>query len=99
MWNEHRDAPYGLSDLVNYADLVSPGVLEMKDGAWLAAWHYRGPDLDLASPQEMERLSTQVSTAFLRCGNGWMLQCDVMRRDSRGYLPAGAFPDPTSALI
>jgi len=99
MWNEHRDAPYGLSDLVNYADLVSPGVLQLKDGALLAAWHYRGPDLDLASPQEMERLSTQVSTAFLRCGNGWMLHCDVMRRDSRGYLPAGAFPDPTSALI
>src|SRR4029453_9608750 len=61
MWSEHTEAPNGLDDLVNYADLIAPGVMRLKDGALLTAWHYAGPDLDLAAPEEMERLSAQVN--------------------------------------
>ena len=37
MWREHQPEPAGTDDLVNYAHLVAPGVLLLKDGAFLAA--------------------------------------------------------------
>lgn len=99
MWSDAQRAPHGLDDLVNYAALLAPGVLLGKDGSLLTAWHFRGPDLEYASPEEIERLSAQVSAAFTRCSDGWMLHLDLLRLPVTEYLPPGAFPDPTSALI
>jgi type IV secretion system protein TrbE len=99
MWSEQKDAPSGLDDLVNYAQWLAPGVILLKDGGLLTAWHYGGPDLDLAAPEELERLAAHANAALARCGTGWMLHLDVICRDTRLYLPPGAFPDPTSALI
>jgi len=99
VWSEHKHAPNGLDDLVNYAQSIAPGVILLKDGALLTAWHYGGPDLALAAPEELERLAAHANAALARCGTGWMLHCDVICRDTRAYLPPGAFPDPTSALI
>lgn len=99
MWNEAKPAPTGVDDLVNYAFFVAPGVLLLKDGSVMTAWYYQGPDLDYAAPEEMERLSAQVSAAATRCGTGWMWHLDVIRRPALGYMPRGAFAHPTVALI
>ena len=87
MWKrEHREALTGMDDLVNYAFLVhqEPGVALLKDGAFLRAWYFQGPDLDYAVPEELERLSQVTSHAFQRCGNGWMLNLPSFRRAQRG---------------
>jgi type IV secretion system protein VirB4 len=99
MWPDAQRAPQGLDDLVNYAALIAPGVVLGKDGSLLTAWHFRGPDLDYASPEEIERLSTQISAAFTRCSDGWMLHLDLVRLPVTDYLLPGVFPDPTTALI
>src|SRR5712692_349717 len=99
MWSEAKNAPSGLDDLVNYAQRIAPSTLLLKDGGLLTAWHFGGPDLALAAPAELERLAAQANAALARCGTGWMLHVDVICRDTRAYLPDGAFPDPTSALI
>ena len=102
MWKkEHRDTLVGVDDLVNYAFLVNekPGVALLKDGAFLRAWYFQGPDLDYAVPEELERLSQVASNAFHRSGNGWMLHVHSFRRAQQGYMERTAFPDPTSALI
>ncbi|MCI0372317.1 MAG: hypothetical protein L0214_13330, partial [candidate division NC10 bacterium] len=94
-----RAHPKGLADLLNYAALVAEGVCLLKDGGFLAAWTYAGPDLDSAGPEELAVLSSQVNAALARLGSGWMLHVDALRRPSIGYPEGGAFPDPTTRLI
>lgn len=94
-----RAHPKGLADLLNYAALVDEGVCLLKDGAFLAAWTYAGPDMDSASHEELAVLSSQVNAALARLGNGWMLHLDAVRQPSVGYPENGAFPDPTTRLI
>lgn len=89
----------GLADLVNYAALVDEGICLLKDGGFLAGWTYTGPDLESASHEELAVLSSQVNSALVRLGNGWMLHVDAIRRPSVGYPETGAFPDPTTRLI
>jgi len=91
--------PKGLSDLLNYAALVEDGICLLKDGGFLAAWTYTGPDLESASHDELAVLSSQVNSALVHLGNGWMLHVDAIRRPSVGYPEGGAFPDPTTRLI
>ena len=91
--------PKGLADLANYAALVDEGVCLLKDGGFLAAWTYTGPDLESASHDELAVLSSQVNAALVRLGNGWMLHVDAIRRPSVDYPEGGAFPDPTTRLI
>ncbi|HXO42735.1 MAG TPA: hypothetical protein VN999_14890, partial [Thermoanaerobaculia bacterium] len=40
-----------------------------------------------------------VSQAMLPFGNGWMLHWNAVRHAAPGYAPAGAFPDPVTALL
>jgi type IV secretion system protein TrbE len=51
--------PKGLADLVSYAALVDEGVCLLKDGGFLAAWTYTGPDLESASHEELAVLSSR----------------------------------------
>jgi type IV secretion system protein TrbE len=99
MWLEDKTSATGLDDLLNYEALVAPGVVMNSDGAFLAGYFFLGPDLEYASPEEKERLSTQINAAALRCGTGWMFQVDHIPCSTTGYLPQGAFTDPMSALI
>jgi type IV secretion system protein VirB4 len=94
-----RSHAKGLADLLNYAALVEEGICLLKDGAFLAAWTYAGPDMDSASHEELAVLSSQVNAALARLGNGWMLHVDAIRQPSGAYPEAGAFPDPTTRLI
>src|SRR5437588_12094680 len=91
--------PRGVADLLNYAALVDEGICLLKDGAFLAAWSYAGPDMESASHEELAVLSSQVNAALARLGNGWMLHVDATRQPSVGYPGGGAFPHPTTRLI
>src|SRR5438309_2782712 len=99
MFGLTRSHPKGLADLLNYAALVDEGICLLKDGAFLAAWSYAGPDLESASREELAVLSSQVNSALARLGNGWMLHVDAIRQPSIAYPEVGAFPDPTTRLI
>jgi type IV secretion system protein VirB4 len=91
--------PKGLADLMSYAALVDEGICMLKDGGFLAAWTYTGPDLESSSHEELAVLSSQVNAALVGLGNGWMLHADAVRRPSVNYPEGGAFPDPTTRLI
>jgi len=64
---EFRSTAKGLPDLLNYAAVVDDGVVLNKDGSLMAAWSYRGEDLDSASVPELSALSPG-STPPLRDG-------------------------------
>jgi type IV secretion/conjugal transfer VirB4 family ATPase len=95
---EHRVAPAGLADLVNWAFLVDDGVVLQKDGSLLAGWRYHGPDLAAATPEELDALSRHVNDALLPFTDDWMFHVDAIRRPAVAYTPS-RFPDPVTQLI
>jgi type IV secretion/conjugal transfer VirB4 family ATPase len=98
MFGETRKQPQGLADLLLWFGLVDDGILLQRDGSLLAAWEYRGPDLQSATHAEMAAIARRLNR-ILRLGSGWMIQVDSFRSFSSGYAPVGAFPDDVMALI
>ena len=94
-----RERLLGFSDLLNYAALVDPDVILLKDGSLVAGWRYTGPDLNSAGAEELTALSHQVNSALASLGDGWAINVDLIRHPSAGYPERGAFPDPVTALI
>src|SRR3989442_9551332 len=95
---EHRIAPAGLANLVNWAFMVDDGVVLQKDGSLLAGWRYHGPDLSAATPEELDALSRHVNDALLPFTDDWMFHVDAIRRPAVAYAPS-RFPDPVTQLI
>jgi type IV secretion system protein VirB4 len=95
---EHRVAPTGLADLLNWGFMVDDGVVLQKDGSLLAGWRYHGPDPSAATPEEMDALSRHVNDALLPSTDDWMLHVDAIRRPAVAYAPS-TFPDPVTQLI
>ena len=98
MFGETRKQPTGLADLLLWFGLVDDGIVLQRDGSLLAAWQYRGPDLQSATHAEMAAIARRMNR-ILRLGSGWMIQVDSFRSFSSGYSPEGAFPDAVTALI
>jgi type IV secretion system protein VirB4 len=69
-----------------------------KSGGFFAAWEYRGPDLDSATPEELHTMAARLNAA-LKLGDGWAIHGDALRAPAPGYAPQGAFPDRTTQLI
>jgi type IV secretion system protein VirB4 len=95
---EHRSRAQGLADLLLYDSLIDDGVMLLQDGALMAAWSFRGPDMASATNAEMAALSARLN-ATLKLGTGWMIQCDAIRSRAPEYPHFGSFPDPITALI
>src|ERR1700751_3347593 len=70
---EHRRGAVGLADLLLYDALIDDGVLLLQDGALLAGWTFRGPDMASATHNEMAALSSRLG-AILRFWSGWRIQ-------------------------
>ena len=98
MFGETRKQPQGLADLLLWFGLVDDGIVLQRDGSLLAAWQYRGPDLQSATHAEMAAVARRLNRIF-RLGSSWMIQVDSFRTYSSGYSPDGAFPDHVTALI
>src|SRR5712671_1555483 len=94
---EHRTRALGLPDLLLYDALIDDGVMLLQDGALLAAWSFRGPDMASATPGEMAALSARLNSV-LKLGTGWMIQCDAIRSPAPEYPRPGDFPDPITTL-
>lgn len=95
---EHRSSALGLADLLLYDSLIDDGVMLLQDGALLAAWSFRGPDMASATNSEMAALSARLNST-LKFGTGWMIQCDAIRSRAPEYPEQGAFPDAITILI
>jgi type IV secretion system protein VirB4 len=98
MLAEHRSAPLGVADLLNWAFMVDDGVILQKDGALLSAFAYRGPDVTAASDAEREAVSRTFNDALLAYGDDWCWHLDAVRRPAAPY-PPGEFPCRAAALI
>ncbi|HNH17920.1 VirB4 family type IV secretion/conjugal transfer ATPase, partial [Zoogloea sp.] len=98
---KHRSRDAGLADLLNYAALVDDGVLVGKNGAFMAAWLYKGADNASSTDEQREAVSFRINQALSGLGNGWMVHVDAARLPAPNYLDRGTshFPDGVSAAI
>jgi type IV secretion/conjugal transfer VirB4 family ATPase len=76
-----------------WAYFVAPGVIQLKDGAFLTGFRFRGPDTASATNAELNALSAHLNRALYPFYEDWVLHFDAVRRRSFEYPDAGAFPD------
>ena len=95
---QYRTHERGFSDLLLYFGLVADGVIQLYDGCLMAAWSYRGPDLQAATNAEMSSIVARLNNV-LKLGSGWMIHVDCMRSSAPGYPEGGAFPSITGRVI
>jgi type IV secretion system protein TrbE len=96
---QFRDRAQGLPDLLNFALLPEDGILQNKDGSLTASWYFRGDDLDSATHAELASNSARMNGLLTGLGNGWMLNCDAIRKPATTYPASAHFPDRVSWLI
>lgn len=91
----------GMPDLLPYAALIADGVVQGKDGSFIAGFFFRGEDAASSTNAEKNALSVLVNKYLHRFDAGWCMWIDAARLPSPGY-PAperSHFPDPVTALI
>lgn len=100
MWNKkHSRRSAGFSDLLNYAHFIDDGVIINKDGAFLLAYRFRGPDLYSASSAQLDALTATINRMASFLEDGWMLHVDEIRIPSLDYSEAGTFPSLVAELM
>ena len=95
---EYRSHAACLADFLPWAALVAPGIILNKDGSFQRTAHFRGPDLDSATPAELVAVTARLNNALRRLGTGWAIFVEAQRTPALDY-PGGDFPDPTSELV
>lgn len=95
---EYRKKPVSLPDYLPWACLVAPGVILNKDGSFLRAARYRGPDLDSATDAELVSITARLNNVLKRFGSRWAVFFEAERLPAQSY-PGGCFADPVSWLV
>ncbi len=95
---EYRRKPVSLADYLPWACLVAPGVILNKDGSFLRAARYRGPDLDSATDAELVSITARLNNVLKRFGSRWAMFFEAERIPAQSY-PGGCFADPVSWLV
>ena len=95
---EYRTRASCLADFLPWAALVAPGVVLNKDGSFLRAARFRGPDLDSSTESELTLATSRINNALKRLGSGWALFVEADRHEAAGY-PESSFPEPLSWLV
>ena len=96
---QFRDRTQGLPDLLNFALTPADGILQNKDGSLMVSWYFRGEDMDSATHAELAGISARLNSILVRLGNGWLLNCDAIRRPATVYPADDHHPDRTTWLI
>ncbi|MDQ5920644.1 MAG: type secretion system protein TrbE [Pseudomonadota bacterium] len=91
----------GLSDLLLYAKMIDDGIILQTDGSFLAAFWFKGSDMETSTDEELTVLSEQLNRAFSLLNSGWMIHIDTIRHVANDYTAIDRcnFSDPTSYLI
>src|SRR5579885_2452702 len=88
----------GMAAFLLSASLIEDGFQLQQDGSRMAAWSFRGPDMDSSTHAEMQALSARLNS-ILRLGTGWMIHCDAIRSRAPEYPDQGCFPDAVTRVI
>lgn len=95
---EYAQEPRKLASLVPWDTLVTPGVVQLKDGHLLQTIQLRGPDLDSSLESALIVQAAKLNALFKHFTSGWALWSEARRREVRSY-PEAQWPDPVSARV
>ncbi len=87
-----------MADHLPWAALVAPGVVLNKDGSFMAALRFRGPDLESSTEDELMAVRARLNNALKRLGSGWCVHVEARRRRADSY-PAADIADPVAWLV
>src|ERR1700722_4785320 len=79
------DRRRGLPDLLNFGFAEDDYTIVMKDEARLVAFECLAPDLNSASPEELDAHRALANRAFIRLDDGFAYQVDLIRYPSGGH--------------
>lgn len=98
---KRRDKQMAFSDLMTWGAVVADGVIVCKSGALMAAWSYRGEDLDSATDEDRNQVVDLINRAVQPLGAGYMLHIDAVRQEAPGYPERhrSHFPDAVCEAI
>src|SRR5687767_2727883 len=96
--DEARRRPACLADHLPWAALVAPGVVLNKDGSFLTAIAFRGPDLESSTEDELMAVRARLNNALKRLGTGWCLHVEARRRPAHAY-PLAEMPIVAAWLV
>jgi hypothetical protein len=74
-----RDRRLGLPDLFNFGFPEDDFTIITKDEARLVAFERLGPDLNSASPEELDAHRALANRALIRLDEGFVYQVDLIR--------------------
>ena len=95
--DEHRRRPAALADHLPWAALVAPGIVLNKDGSFLTAFRFRGPDLESSTEDELMAVRARLNNTLRRLGTGWCLHVEARRRPAAPYPDSD--PEPEAAWL
>ena len=96
--DEYRKTPACLADHLPWAALVAPGVVLNKDGSFLTAFSFRGPDLESSTEDELMAVRARLNNALKRLGTGWCVHMEARRRPASPY-PESVFDLDAAWLV
>jgi len=96
--DEYRKKPACLADHLPWAALVAPGVVLNKDGSFLTAFSFRGPDLESSTEDELMAVRARLNNALKRLGTGWCVHMEARRRPASPY-PESVFDLDAAWLV
>lgn len=96
--SEYRKKSAALADLLPWACLIGPGLVLNKDGAFMKAVAFRGPDLASSTNAQLVATRARLNNALRRLGSGWAFWIEARRRPTTDY-PVSTFPDPITGMI
>lgn len=91
--------PQSLAELLPYAFQVGERTVLLKDGSFLSAWRYRGPDAVASTPALRANIAERLEHALAPFGTGWLFHFHTVRRPEPLLWPPGHFSDPLTAYI
>jgi type IV secretion system protein TrbE len=83
-------------ELIPYQNVVSPGVILMKDGGLLAGFEVAGVDIEKLSPGEIWLAAQKLQSALSTLPGGAMIWKVTKKRISYDYLTPGECTNPVS---
>ena len=99
-WREHKvKGSRGLSDELPYFIFIDDTTILNKDGSFMRAWRYRGPDMATATNNELNTIAEQVNAALKPYDDGWMFHVDAIRRPSTSYDTGTGFRSASAKLL
>lgn len=88
----------GFSELLAYSHLVSPDIIQLKSGGFMAGYWLRGPDLESSTNAELVYLSDCFARALAQLDTRWHIHFEFFRRETTEY-PSGKFKETTAQII